>query len=95
MTDNDLCYISAVEAITAFKSKKLSPVELMQAVIARAEAVNPTINAFAHRSFDRALKQAKAAEAGTSKAKPVRSRGSPCVSRTRPPSKASAPRKDR
>ena len=41
MTDNDLCYISAVEAITAFKSKKLSPVELMQAVIARAEAVNP------------------------------------------------------
>ena len=39
MTDLDLCYISAVDAIAAFKARKLSPVELMQAVIARPEAV--------------------------------------------------------
>jgi hypothetical protein len=26
---NDLCYISARDAIAAFKAKKLSPVELM------------------------------------------------------------------
>ena len=62
MTDKDLCYMTAVDAISNFKSRKLSPVELMQAVIARAEEVNPTINAFAHTSFERALEQAKAAE---------------------------------
>ena len=62
MPEDDLCYMSAVDAIAHFKSRKLSPVELMQAVIARAEAVNPVINAFAHTSFERALEQAKAAE---------------------------------
>jgi amidase len=63
MTDLDLCYTSATDAIAAFKAKKLSPVELMRAVIARAEAVNPKINAFTYTFFDRALDQAKTAEA--------------------------------
>lgn len=63
MIDQDLCYISAIDAIAAFKSKTLSPVELMQAVITRAKEVNPTINAFAHTYFDTALEQAKTAEA--------------------------------
>ena len=39
MTDTDLCYLGAAEAISLFKRKALSPVELMEAVIARAEAV--------------------------------------------------------
>ena len=55
MTDGDLCYLSAVDAIAAFKARKLSPVELMQAVIARAEAVNPKINAFTYRFFEAPL----------------------------------------
>ncbi len=46
MTDNELCYLYAVEAIARFKARKLSAIELMCAVIARAEAVEPTINAF-------------------------------------------------
>ena len=46
MTDNELCYLSAVEALARFKARELSPVELMRAVISRAEAVEPTINAF-------------------------------------------------
>jgi len=62
MADNDLYYIPAVEAIAAFKARKLSPVELMTAVIARAEQVNPKINAFTYTFFDRALAQAKKAE---------------------------------
>ena len=41
----DLCYLSATEALAGFKDKSLSPVDLMQAVIERAEAVEPTINA--------------------------------------------------
>ena len=60
--DLDLCYMSAGEAIAAFKARRLSPVELMTALIARIEAVNPAVNAFTHTYFERALDQAKAAE---------------------------------
>src|SRR3546814_7327409 len=63
VSDSELCYISATEALARFKARALSPVELMQAVIARAEAVNPKINAFTYTFYDRALTQAKKAEA--------------------------------
>ena len=63
MSDNELCYLSTVEAVARFKARALSPVELMQAVIARAEAVEPTINAFPMTDFERALDQARIAEA--------------------------------
>ena len=33
MTDTDLCYLPASEAIKLFKAKKLSPVELMEATV--------------------------------------------------------------
>lgn len=59
----DLHYLSADEAIGLFRSRSLSPVELMSAVIARAEAVEPTINAFGDRYFDEAMAAARAAEA--------------------------------
>ena len=59
---DDLCYISAADALAAFKARKLSPVELMRAVIARAEAVEPKINAFPMKHYDQALEQAKRAE---------------------------------
>lgn len=61
MTD-DLHYISATEAIAKFKTKELSPVDLMQAIIDRAEAVEPTVNAFSETFFDEALTQAKDAQ---------------------------------
>lgn len=63
MTDLDLCYLSATEALAAFKARTLSPVELMRALIARAEAVEPTLNAFPMTYYERALDQARAAEA--------------------------------
>ena len=59
----DLAYLSAAEALALFKRRALSPVELMAAVIARAEAVEPTINAFAARYFDEAMARARKAEA--------------------------------
>ncbi len=58
----ELCYLTASEALAAFKSRKLSPVELMHAVIARCEAVNPKLNAITYNFYERALKQARAAE---------------------------------
>jgi len=61
--DLDLCYMTATEAISKFKAKELSPVELMEAVIARCEEVNPKVNALTYTFFERALDQAKNAEA--------------------------------
>ena len=63
MDDIELCYLPAVEALSLFRRRKLSPVEVMAAVIRRAEAVNPTINAFADTYFEEAMEKAKAAEA--------------------------------
>ena len=63
MAEADLHYISATNAIAAFKARRLSLVELMAAVIDRAAPVNPKINAFTYTFFDRAMGQARAAEA--------------------------------
>ena len=59
---NDLCCLTAVNAITQFQNKTLSPVELMQAIIARSEEMEPQINAFSFTYFDEALAAAKEAE---------------------------------
>jgi Asp-tRNA(Asn)/Glu-tRNA(Gln) amidotransferase A subunit family amidase len=42
----DLHYLTAAEALRLFRARDLSPVELVSAVIKRAEAVEPVINAF-------------------------------------------------
>ncbi|WP_119300077.1 amidase [Dongia deserti] len=63
MSDLDLCYLPATEALARFRSRKLSPVELMRAVIARAEKVNKKVNAFTFTHFDEALEAARKAEA--------------------------------
>src|ERR1700674_4193793 len=63
MTTSDLHYLPATEALKQFRARKLSPVELMQAVIDRAGKVEPAINAFAETRYDEALAQARAAEA--------------------------------
>jgi amidase len=63
MSDEDLCYLPASEALALFKQKKLSPVELMSAVIARAEATQKKINAFTFTHFDEAMTLARKAEA--------------------------------
>ncbi len=60
---DDLHYMSAVEALRLFRSRKLSPVELMEAVVARAEAVEPTVNALCLTYFDEAMEAARVAEA--------------------------------
>ena len=60
---SDLHYLSATDALRSFRTKELSPVELLEALIARTEQVEPTINAFAEERFEEALVAAKDAEA--------------------------------
>jgi len=68
---SDLHYLSATDALMMFRSKELSPVELLEAVIARGEAVEPAINAFAESRFDAAFEAAKAAEARYATGEPL------------------------
>ena len=58
----DLHYLSIGRARRMMQRRELSPVELLEAVIRRAEEVEPNINAFCYRYFDEARVQAKAAE---------------------------------
>lgn len=62
MKNDDLCYLGANDLLALFKNRKLSPVELMDALISRIENVNPKINALADQYFDEAREQAKRAE---------------------------------
>jgi len=63
MTDLDLCYLSAADALAAFRARKLSPVEVLEAQIARVQAVEPRVNALAYTFFDEAHAAARKAEA--------------------------------
>jgi len=62
VVSSNLHELSAVEALGLFRQRKLSPVELMQAVIDRAAAVEPSINAFSFSFFDEAMAAARKAE---------------------------------
>jgi aspartyl-tRNA(Asn)/glutamyl-tRNA(Gln) amidotransferase subunit A len=58
-----LHYITVTDAAHAIATKELSPVELMQAHLARIEKLNPTLNAFIRLDGEAALAAAKVAEA--------------------------------
>jgi len=58
----ELCYLSARECLNRFRRGSLSPVELLDAQIERAEALEPRINAFSFTHFEEARQQAKQAE---------------------------------
>ena len=67
---DDLLYLTATEALARFADKSLSPVELLEAQIARAEAHADTINAFAYTHYDKAMDAARASEARWAKGAP-------------------------
>lgn len=63
MSDLDLVYMPAHKALARFKAKTLSPVELMEATIRRAEATKAPVNALTYTHFDEAMDLARKAEA--------------------------------
>ena len=60
---DDLCFAPATELAPMIRRKALSPVELIDAVLARIEACEPRINAFATLTAERARNAARDAEA--------------------------------
>lgn len=63
MATTPLYYLSIAEAAELIRKKALSPVELTDAILARIEAVEPHVHAFATVLADDARSKAKAAEA--------------------------------
>ena len=60
---DDLCFLSIAEASEAIRTRKLSPVELTQAHLDRIERVDHKVHAFITITADRALDDARRAEA--------------------------------
>lgn len=67
----NLVELSAVELRRRIGEKQVSPVELMQACIAQIERYNPAVNAICATDFERALDQARQAEAQIMRGAPL------------------------
>jgi amidase len=59
---DELAYMSASELALRIRRRDLSPVEVIDAFLARIEARNPSINAFVYFGFEDARQRAKEAE---------------------------------
>ncbi|HSV46991.1 MAG TPA: amidase, partial [Ramlibacter sp.] len=68
---HSLTRLSAVELRRLIGTKELSPVELLEACIARIGEVNPAVNALCATDFERARKAARAAEAQVLRGDPL------------------------
>jgi amidase len=62
MSHEELAYMGAAEIADKVRRRLLSPVEIVDACIARIERRNPSLNAFVFNGFDDARREAKAAE---------------------------------
>ena len=62
MTDNgDVCFIPAGELVRLYRARKASPLEVMQTVLARIDALNPAVNAYVTIARESALTAARRA----------------------------------
>ena len=79
MKNTELNYLSATAALERFRARTLSPVELLDAVIGRAEEIAVSVNPFADRFFDAARKRARQAEGRYQKGNARRLEGLPLL----------------
>ena len=63
MDDETLAFTTATKLAELIRTKQISPVEVMDATLRRIAALDGRVNAFAHLGADRAMAQAKQAEA--------------------------------
>ena len=61
MAKPDLCFTPATELVRLFRARKVSPLEVMQGVLARIGQVNPRVNAVVTVAREGALRAARAA----------------------------------
>jgi Asp-tRNA(Asn)/Glu-tRNA(Gln) amidotransferase A subunit family amidase len=68
---NDPTFLSAVEMARQIREKRISPVELAEAHLAKIERLNPKLNAFVYVDPERARREARVAEAAVINGDPV------------------------
>lgn len=68
---SNLLFESAGHCAALIREKELSPVELMSAVLAHIDSINPTLRAFVSVGHELAMEQAKAAEAKVMSGQPL------------------------
>jgi len=62
VSNPEICWMSVIEMVEAIKTKMLSPVEIMDALLSRIERLNPKVNAYCLLLAESAMQQAKEAE---------------------------------
>lgn len=71
MNDDALCLTPATELVRLIRERSVSPVEVMRAVIARAEALDPMLNAICTPTYESALAEARRAEDAVMRGEPL------------------------
>ncbi|HEX4835150.1 MAG TPA: amidase family protein, partial [bacterium] len=71
MDATDLCHIPAADLAAAIRAKTVSPVEVVDAVLARIERINPTLNAYCTVTPEAARAAARDAEAAVLRGDPL------------------------
>jgi amidase len=59
--NRDICFVPASELVRLYRARKTSPLEVMEAVLARIDAVNPAVNAYVTVARESALAEARRA----------------------------------
>jgi aspartyl-tRNA(Asn)/glutamyl-tRNA(Gln) amidotransferase subunit A len=62
MTNDTICFTPATELSRMIRGKAISPVEIMGAVLERAQALNPSLNAICTPTYETAMESARTAE---------------------------------
>src|SRR5262249_22038899 len=62
MPDTDLCFLNVTELAPLVRAHKISPVEIVQALLSRIDTLNDTLLAYLHVSAAQAMATAQAAE---------------------------------
>src|SRR5262245_23053641 len=62
MTDTDLCFLHVTDLAALLRARKISPVDIVQALLARIDTWNGSLLAYLHISAEQALAAAHAAE---------------------------------
>ena len=68
---SDLTEATAADLSSLYRKGRASPVEVLKAILARAERINPRLNALCLIDSERALKDAAASEKRWKKAEPL------------------------
>ena len=71
MTDNDLAFLPATDLVAAIRARRVSPVEIVDAVLRRIERLNPRLTAYCTVTAESARREAQNAEAAVMRGDPL------------------------